>query len=112
VDEKRVWKVRIRKAYAEATTHVVVGEVIEQNDVWVKLRCRAVHFRRPTMTSHIRLSEVKTRMFPWNTIAYVTELPSNLEWERAEIGLTEHGDVALQHCSGEQAVELSERLDG
>ncbi|MEO0085977.1 MAG: hypothetical protein ABIK37_05040 [candidate division WOR-3 bacterium] len=109
--EKQIWKVRIRKAYAEETTHVVVGEVVEQNSVWVKLRCRAVHFRRPTMDAHVRLSEVKMRIFPWNTIAYVTVLPAGLEWERAKVTLTEHGDVVMNQ-RGEAAVELTEKLDG
>jgi hypothetical protein len=110
--DKQVWKMRIRKAYAEATTHVVVGEVLEHNDVWVKLRCRAVHFRRPTMDSHIRLSDVKIRTFPWNAVAYVTELPADVRWEGAAIGLTEHGDVVLRQPAGEAAVELSDKLDG
>jgi hypothetical protein len=108
----KIWKVRIRKAYADETTHVIVGEVLEENPVFLRLRCRAFHFKRPTMNTNIVTSEIKVRLFPWDEISYVTELPESLDWERAAAGLDEKGDVVLQPTAGEQSVRLKEGLDG
>jgi len=108
----KIWKLRMRKAYADETTHVVVGEVLEENPVYLRLRCRAFHFKRPTMNANIVTSEIKVRLFPWDKISYVTELPESLDWEQAAAGLDEKGDVVLQPTAGEQSVRLKEGLDG
>jgi hypothetical protein len=108
----KIWKARMRKAYADATNHVVVGEVIEENPLYLRMRCRAFHFKRPTMNANIVTSEVKVRLFPWDKISYVTELPETSDWERATAGLDDKGDVVLKPAAGEQSISLKEGLDG
>jgi hypothetical protein len=108
----RIWKVRMRKAYADETTHVIVGEVLEENPVYLKIRCRAFHFKRPTMNANIVTSEIKVRLFPWDEISYVTELTEDSDWEHAAAGLDEKGDVVLQPSAGEAGIRLKEGLDG
>jgi hypothetical protein len=108
----KIWKVRMRKAYADATNHVVVGEVIEENPLYLRMRCRAFHFKRPTMNANIVTSDVKVRLFPWEQISYITELPDSSDWERAVAGLDEKGDVVLKPAAGSQSISLKEGLDG
>ena len=60
----RIWKVRTRKTYSDETNHVVVGEVMEENPQYVRIRCRAFHFKRPTVNANITTNEVKVRLFP------------------------------------------------
>jgi hypothetical protein len=108
----RIWKVRMRKAYADATNHVVVGEVIEENPLYLRMRCRAFHFKRPTMNANIVTSDVKVRLFPWEQISYITELPDSSDWERADAGLDEKGDVVLKPAAGSENISLKEGLDG
>jgi hypothetical protein len=108
----KIWKARMKKAYADETNHVVVGEVLEENPAYVRMRCRAFHFKRPTMNANIVTSDIKVRLFPWDEISYVTELPETLDWERAAAELDEKGDVVLKRAAGEQNVRLKEGLDG
>ncbi|NOZ64242.1 MAG: hypothetical protein GXO71_04815 [Caldiserica bacterium] len=97
MNEKKIWKVRIRKVYPEATNHIAVGEVIEENPSYVKMRCRTYHFKKLlTPQSKFVTSQIKVRIFPWETIAYATELPSSLHWEKAEVELMEDGDLLLK----------------
>ena len=106
-----VWKIRIRRNYAEATNHVVVGEVLTQTPEFIRLRCRAFHFRRPTTSAHIASGDVQTRVFPWATIAYATELADGFNWELARAELTREGDVVLIHPDSTAPVALRENLD-
>ena len=108
----RIWKARMRKAYSDATNHVVVGEVLEENPLYLKMRCRAFHFKRPTMNANIVASEAKVRLFPWEQLSYVTELPESTDWERAVAGLNEKGDVVLKPAAGSESIDLKEGLDG
>jgi len=108
----RIWKARMRKAYADETNHVVVGEVLEDNSLYLKMRCRAFHFKRPMVSANITTSETKVRLFPWEVIAYVTELPESLDWEHATARLDQKGDVLLSGATDSQDVALKEGLDG
>ncbi len=108
----KLWKARMRKAYADATNHVVVGEVIGENPLYLRMRCRAFHFKRPTMNANIVASDIKVRLFPWAQISYITELPDSSDWERAVAGLDEKGDVVLRPAAGSQSISLKEGLDG
>jgi len=101
----------MRKAYADATNHVVVGEVLEENPMYLRMRCRAFHFKRPTMNANIVTSEIKVRLFPWAQISYVTELPDSPDWERAVAALNEKGEVVLKPATGSQSISLREGLD-
>jgi len=102
----------MRKAYADETNHVVVGEVLEENALYLRMRCRAFHFKRPTINTNIVTSEVKVRIFPWEEISYITELPESSDWERASAGLDEKGDVVLRPTTGSESISLKEGLDG
>jgi hypothetical protein len=101
----------MRKSYAEETNHVVVGEVLEVTPTYLKMRCRAFHFKRPMVNANIVTSEIKVRLFPWQAVAYVTELPESLNWERAAAVLDAKGDVVLTPAESSQAVALREGLD-
>jgi len=92
---RKIWKVRIKKAYQDATNHIAVGEVLEENQIYIKMRCRTFHFKKPTYSFGIYSSEIKTRIFPWQTISYITELSPDFEWKNVKVELTERGDVVL-----------------
>jgi hypothetical protein len=110
--ETKIWKARMKKSYADETNHVVVGEVLEENSLYLKMRCRAFHFKRPTIGANIVTSEVKVRLFPWERFSYITELPEYTDWEGAVAGLDEKGDVILRPVAGDGNIDLKEGLDG
>lgn len=108
----RIWKARMKKFYADATNHVVIGEVLDENSLYLKMRCRAFHFKRPTVNTNISASEVKVRLFPWEQLSYVTELPEGVDWERGVAVLDENGNIVLKPAAGAQSIDLKEGLDG
>ena len=110
--DTKIWKARMKKAYADEINHVVVGEVLEENQLYLKMRCRAFHFKRPTISANIVTSEAKVRLFPWERFSYITELPESTDWEGAVPGLDEKGDVILRPAAGEENIDLKEGLDG
>jgi len=110
--DTKIWKARMKKAYADETNHVVVGEVLEENRLYLKMRCRAFHFKRPMVNANIVTSDIKVRLFPRDQISYVTELPDSADWERAVVGLDEKGDVILKPAAGSESISLKEGLDG
>ncbi len=108
---RRVWKVRIRKPYDTATNHVVVGEVLEETANYVRMRCRAFHFHRPTHNSSIISGDIGIRVFPWASISYATELADDSSWEHVEASLDENFNVVLALRAGRLEVGLSDALD-
>ena len=108
----RIWKARMKKSYADETNHVVVGEVLEENPLYLRMRCRAFHFKRPTSSTNIVTSQTKVRLFPWERFSYITELPESTDWEGAAAGLDDKGDVILRPVAGKENIELKEGLDG
>jgi len=98
--DKKIWKVRIKKAYADATNHIVVGEVLETTPIYIKLKCRAYHFKKPMQASAgpggIFVSDTKVRIFPWQVISYITELPEDFNWEDTIVELTGRGEIILK----------------
>jgi hypothetical protein len=108
---KRVWKVRIRKPYDTATNHVVVGEVLEETANYVRMRCRAFHFHRPTHDSSIISGDIGIRVFPWTSISYATEIPYDSDWEHVGASLDQNFNVVLALRAGRVDVGLSDALD-
>lgn len=108
---RRVWKVRIKKLYPTATNHVVVGEVLEETVNYVKMRCRAFHFHRPTSSSSIISGDIGVRVFPWSSIAYATEIDADSSWEHVQASLDENFNVVLALPAGRLEMGLSDALD-
>ena len=93
--EKRIWKIRIEKNYPEATNHIVLGEVIKTNLMYIEIKCKVFHFKKPTASSSIFTSQIKTRIFPWHTVSYITVLDSSLNWEETKVVLNKTGDIII-----------------
>ena len=99
--DKKIWKARIKKAYADATNHIVVGEVLEATPLYIRMKCKAYHFKKPIQTTDkqpagIFVSDAKVRIFPWQVISYITELPEDFNWEEAVVELTGRGEIILK----------------
>jgi hypothetical protein len=103
--KNKIWKVRIKKEYPEATNHIAVGKIIDETPYYLKLECKTFHFKRPTLSAGIFTGAKKIRIFPWTMIAYASELPENFNWEEAKPFLTEHGDIKLKELKEEVGIK-------
>ncbi|MCM8771562.1 MAG: hypothetical protein NC922_00575 [Candidatus Omnitrophica bacterium] len=82
--------------YKEATNHYALGELIEENDRYIKLRCKTFHFKNPMLNKGIYISDIKFRIFPWHTISYILEIPEEVNWEEALPFIDEKGEIILK----------------
>ena len=94
---KKIVKVRMEKEYREAKNHIAVGEVLEENTQYLRMRCETYHFGRDISKTGVITGGIKVRCFPWNRIAVVTELPGDIKWESADFKLNEQGKLVLDN---------------
>jgi hypothetical protein len=95
---RRVWKVRIVKEYPEAHNHLIVGEVVEEGPVWVKLRCRTYHFGRSVeRPQDVKVGILSTRIIPWARVEIINELPEDFDYAGAKLVADGKGNVSLVH---------------
>lgn len=85
-----IWKVRSRKCYSKASNHLFIGQVLETNDVWVRMKCRTFHFGRLTGSSKdIVVGDVAVRVIPWGNIEVINVLDENFDYENGKIQVLE-----------------------
>lgn len=85
-------KLRTRKNYPDASNHVLVGSVIEFNDIFIRLKCRSFHYKQITLSSeHIVEGSVDDRVIPWSNVECMSVLPDEFLWEIAELSKCDDG---------------------
>lgn len=94
--EKQKVIIRMKKLYPNATNHYAIGEIIEENGVYLVVNCKTFHFKNPTINKEIKVGDIKIRIFPWYTISYILPLPEKLNWEEAIPFLNEEGEIILK----------------
>lgn len=91
----KIVKIRMGKEYPEAKNHVAVGEVLEENTHYLRMRCQTYHFRHYKSERSVKVGGIQVRCFPWSRIAVITELPQDIPWEKANFKLNEEGKLVL-----------------
>jgi hypothetical protein len=95
-EDKRIWKIRTVKGYAEAHSHILVGEVLSTQDSFVRLHCRTYHFGRSVSSPRdIKKGEYGVRVVPWSRIELVNELLSTFDYSKATLTADKEGNVIL-----------------
>ena len=72
--EKKLVRVRCKKNYAEAHCHVIIGEVLDENEAYVVIKGKAFHFNKldaNTQRQHIMVGAVCVRIIPWHNIEVI-----------------------------------------
>ena len=83
---KRIWKVRTVKNYPEAHNHIIVGEVLERSNPYVRMQCRTFHFgKNLNGTKDIKSGKLSLRIIPWGRIEVVNELDSGFDLNSLEV---------------------------
>ncbi len=91
----KIVKVRMGKGYPEAKNHVAVGEILEEQARYLRMRCQTYHFRKYKSERSVKVGGIQVRCFPWERIAVITELPQDIPWEKADFKLNEEGKLVL-----------------
>jgi hypothetical protein len=94
----KVIRLRWRKHYSEAHSHVAIGKVLQENSSYVALECKTFHFQRILSGSKkgILEGEVCVRMIPWNVIEVMHELEADTDYT-APITMDSKGNIVLDN---------------
>ncbi|MFA6569347.1 MAG: hypothetical protein WCS96_14140, partial [Victivallales bacterium] len=81
----KIWKIRVIKEYKEAHSHLLVGEVLEETQNYVRLKCRTFHFGKCVqLAKDINCGVVAERIIPWNRIEIINVNDPKFDYERAK----------------------------
>ncbi len=72
--EGKLVRVRCKKGYAGAHCHVILGEVMEENEAYLVLKGKAFHFNKldvNTQRQHIMVGAVCVRAVPWQNVEVI-----------------------------------------
>ena len=106
----KIWKVRTVKNYHEAHNHLVIGRVVEVNEVFLKLCGRTYHFRRNILTARDVIVGIEAnRVVPWNRVEIVNELPTSFDYKEAVLSMDKDGRVVLN--DGNYICPICEKSD-
>jgi len=93
-NERKVWKIRTIKNYPEAHNHLLMGEVLEVTDSYVRLRCRTYHFGRVVnRPEDIQIGSLMVRVVPWSRIEIINEMPPRYDYMRNTLVTNKEGEV-------------------
>lgn len=93
----KIVKVRTQKNYSEASNHVLVGYVVEFNEIFVKLNCKSFHYKAPTLEQdQVVEGEVGERVIPWVNVECINVLSDHFDWRNAVLDKCDDG-ICLKH---------------
>ncbi len=96
-EDRKIWKVRTVKEYADAHNHILVGQVLESNESYLRLHCKSYHFGKVVNTpGDVREGCLMVRIVPWSRVEIINELPNTFSYANAKITRDQDGTVLLK----------------
>lgn len=90
--KNEIWKVLMVKEYADASNHLVVGQVLDVNQVFIRMECRAFHYRTPVLElNKVIEGEVNIRIIPWAKVECAKVLDPDMNWKEAQLVASDKG---------------------
>lgn len=97
IENNCIWKIRITKNYREAHNHLLIGKVIEENSVWIKIKCRTFHFGNAVIRAEdIKIGPAETRIVPWNRVELINLLSPDFDYLASILTIDKDGDALLK----------------
>jgi hypothetical protein len=75
-------RLRCRKTYPEAHTHLVIGKVVDETDRYIVMKGRTFHYKRivDRGRSQVTRGEVTVRVIPWDNVEIIHELGGEVDY--------------------------------
>ncbi len=106
----KIVRVRCRKNYPTAHTHVVIGKVEEENSRYLAVRGRTFHFGSLStrLRSQVHAGISMIRVIPWSNIEIIHWIGEKTDWE-ADFEFNSRGDLVLKD---KNHTVIAEQRDG
>lgn len=92
----KVIRLRWKKYYPEASSHVAIGKVCHETSGYLALKCRTFHFNKVINGKGIREGSLCVRMMPWDTIEVMHELEPDTDY-KAPLVMDSKGTICLDN---------------
>jgi len=105
-------RLRCKKSYHEAHTHIIIGKVEEETDRYLAVRGRTFHFGKLTsgIRSQVTAGIAMIRAVPWENIEVVHWLGEKTNWE-ADFDFDKNGNLILKDRAHTVIAESRDGLD-
>ncbi|MFA7230426.1 MAG: hypothetical protein WC071_04085 [Victivallaceae bacterium] len=89
-------RLRCKKNYPEAHTHIIIGKVVEETCNYIAVKGRTFHFRRivDQMISQVHCGDVMVRATPWENVEVIHWLDKQVDYN-ADISFDARGNLIL-----------------
>jgi len=95
--KSKIWKIRTIKDYTEAHNHILMGQILDYNEAYIRLHCRSYHFGKVVNSLRdVREGVLMVRMVPWHRVEIVNELASSFNYINVRVTTDKDGDVVLK----------------
>ncbi|MFA6816494.1 MAG: hypothetical protein WCS73_09395 [Lentisphaeria bacterium] len=103
-------RLRCKKSYPGAHTHVIIGRVEEENERYISIKGRTFHFSRiiDGMRNQVNAGMTTVRVIPWANIEIIHWLSEKTDWD-SDFSFDARGNLFLKDgCS----TIIAEKSDG
>ena len=106
----KVIRLRCKKEYPGAHTHIIIGRVEEENGRYLAVKGKTFHFSRIVdgMRNQVRTGIPMIRVIPWGNIEIIHWLGEKTDWN-ADFEFDANGNLVL--CDKAKTI-IAERRDG
>ncbi|MEG2077009.1 MAG: hypothetical protein RRY34_10940, partial [Victivallaceae bacterium] len=89
-------RLRCKKEYPGAHTHILIGTVVAENANYLALKGRTFHYNRivDQLRSQIFCGDVMIRVVPWSNIEIIHELGPMVDYQQ-DIAFDSQGNLIL-----------------
>jgi len=106
----KIVRLRCKKPYPEAHTHIMIGKVEEENSRYIAVKGRTFHFKQIADRSraHITPGITMIRAVPWDNIEVIHWLGEKTDWN-ADFDFDRNGNLILKDKA---KTMVAEKRDG
>ncbi|MBQ8753900.1 MAG: hypothetical protein IJZ19_02605 [Lentisphaeria bacterium] len=103
-------RLRCKKSYPGAHTHIIIGQVVEESDRYVVIKGRTFHFSRIVdgMRNQVHAGETTVRIIPWENVEIIHWLTYEVDCN-TDFGFDKNGNLILKDS---KSTVIAERRDG
>jgi hypothetical protein len=103
-------RLRCKKAYAGAHTHILIGQVVDVTQQYIAVRGWSFHFLRLVegLKNQIHAGDISTRIIPWENIEIIHKLSEAVNYH-TNFTFNSAGHLVLQDA---ESTVIAERRDG
>ena len=108
----KIVRLRCKKAYPGAHTHIMIGKVEEENSRYIAIKGRTFHFQSIVQRkrSEVHAGITIVRVVPWGNIEVIHWLGEKTNWD-ADFDFDSAGNLILWDKNHTVIAERQERTD-